>query len=98
MVNMGVHPNPGTAWSVVLSDASSGWRELIGVLGIDTAFDSVAFQYNVSLAYGKLFTCRNTKLCLHQINSGNSFGNRMFYLQARYHFDEIAFIFFKETL
>src|SRR5687768_17400092 len=93
---MGVHSNAGTAWSVVLGDAARRRGKLVGILGIDAALDSVAFQYNVSLAYGKLFTRRNTDLRLHQINSGDSFGDRMLYLQARIHLYEIEFIFFKE--
>ncbi len=98
MVNMGVDANAGAARRVILGDTAGGWRKLVGILGIDAAFDGMTLSIHVSLANVQFFSCSDTNLRLHQINSGDRFSHGMFHLQTRIHFNEIKLVFLKQKL
>ena len=64
--------------------------ERLGILGVDPALDGVALDGHRLLDnLGQLVTRRDQDLALHQIDSGDGFGDRMLHLNARVHFDEV---------
>ena len=61
-----------------------GW-----IFGVEPDFDGVAVQFNFVLSQRQRQAFGNRQLPGHQILPGDQFGNRVFYLQARVHFQEV---------
>src|SRR5271156_5623682 len=73
-----------------LENFSGRWEEIVvGILGINTAFNGMAAQRDVLLRERKWFTASNSNLKFHDVQRSNQFGHRMLDLEPRVHFEEI---------
>ena len=63
-------------------------KTVLGVFGIDARFDGVTIEADLRLRQRQTLAGSNAKLPLHQIESGDRFGDRMLDLQPRVHLDE----------
>ena len=50
----------------------------------------MAFDFQVFLSKAQCFTPGNPDLLLHQVDAGDHLSDRMFYLQAGIHFEEVV--------
>src|SRR5450830_1377233 len=97
-VCMRVNTNPWAAWRMPGSNATWGRREFKWIFGIDTAFDRMTFDRNVTLFESQFFVEGNTDLFLNNIYTRDHFGDWMLNLNAGIHFNEIEFAIFVQEL
>ena len=64
------------------------------ILGVQPAFDGVAFQPDICLREAERLALGDGDLKRHEIETGNSFGHGMLDLNAGVHFQEIKFLTF----
>src|SRR5450830_516539 len=95
---MCINANTRPAWHMERSNAARGRHKVVRVFSIDTAFNRVAMILNIALAESQFLACSDLDLLLHDINTGNHLGHRMFNLNTRIHFNEIEFIVFIQKL
>src|SRR5207244_8523134 len=77
-VGVAVHAHPAASGLVVHFDAAgTGPKVIKGVLGVDAAFDGVAFDLNVALGMAQRLAHRQHDLVAHQINAGDLLGDGM---------------------
>src|SRR5260221_8069118 len=79
-------------------DAPGRRRELEGMFRVDPAFDCMAAKIDILLPERKFFAGCDQYLGLDDVYSRDHFGDRMFHLHARVHFDEIELASFVEEL
>src|SRR5277367_2226057 len=85
----GVHANARAAGNAEGGDATRGGDKGLGIFGVNAAFDGVAAKFDGAEYVRKLFTRSYANLRFHQVHAGDHFGDRMFDLNARVHFDEV---------
>ena len=69
--------------------AGTGKIIVVRILGVDAALDGVAAQRDVLLRERQRLAGGDADLQVHQVESGDQFGDRMLDLQARIHLEEI---------
>src|ERR1700733_1630255 len=78
------------AWNIECRDFAGRWRELLRVLGIDPALNGVAAYLQLG---GKnriqMLAGGDTQLRFHKVDTGDRFGDRVLYLDAGVHLDEV---------
>ena len=87
---MAVDPHPWASRREPSSDPSRGRTEVVlGILGVDPAFDRMATQLDVLLANADRFTTGDAELLSDQIHSRHHFGDGMLHLNPGVHLHEI---------
>src|SRR5205823_2670137 len=69
--------------------AGRGEETIVGILRVDPTFDRRAALVNVFLSEGERGTRGDLDLRSHQVDAGYHFGDRVLYLDARVHFEEV---------
>src|SRR5699024_927572 len=87
-----------TAWCVETGDFARTWQEGVRIFGVDTAFHGMAANVNFFLLDRQRWNGSDTQLFFDQVNAGDHFGIRMFYLNTGVHFDEIELAVFEQEL
>src|SRR5271154_179718 len=77
-----VHANAGAAGNAEGSDATRGRDKGLGIFGVDAKFDGAQ-------DVGESFSGGYADLGFYQVYAGDHFGDGMFDLNARVHFDEV---------
>ena len=85
---MRIDADAGAAGRMPGGDAPGRGHEVVGVFGVDAAFDGMAPELDVLLLEAELFAGGDAYLLLHDVDAGDHFGDRMFDLHAGVHFDE----------
>ena len=89
-VHIAVYTDTDTVWFSKLLDNTRRRHEIVfRVLGTDTAFDGVAALKQLFLSEMQHLIIGNTDLFLYQVHTNYLLRNRMLYLQARIHFEEV---------
>jgi len=88
-VRGGVDTDARAAGNTEGGDAPRGRDEGFGVFRVDAAFDGVAAEFDGRQNGLQFLAGCDSNLRFHEINAGDHFGDRMFDLDARVHFDEV---------
>src|SRR6266568_3173495 len=89
-IDVAVDAHAASARGIVHLDAAGAGAEIIeGILGIDAAFDGMAFEMNVLFGKVERLAHRDEDLLLDQIDPGDLFGDGMLDLDALVDLEEI---------
>ena len=66
-----------------------GHEIMLGILGINPAFDGMTGLRDVTLSPRQIATCRHFDLGFHQVDSNHPFRDRVLDLESRIHFEKI---------
>ena len=90
VIEQGVHPHAGTAGEMQeLRGPWAGTEVGCGIFSIDPALDGVPGEGYLFLSEGEGQAGGNAQLLPHQIQAGDHLGDRVLYLDAGVHLDEI---------
>ena len=93
---MGINPNAGAAGWVPRRDPSWARGEFERIFCINPALNRMATRADIALADTQALAKRNPDLLLNDVISCNEFGDRVFNLHPRIHFNEIELSVFVE--
>src|SRR5208282_1474767 len=79
-------------------DASGRGSKFVGMFGIDAAFDGMPLEHDIPLANAEFFAGGDPDLLLHDVNTGNHFGDWVLHLHSCIHFDEVELVILEQKL
>ena len=90
---MSIDPDTLAAWCVPELDFSrAGGEVVVGVLGVDPAFDRVATRISIEHVMGQGFAGSDADLFLDELAAHDFLGNRVFHLDPGIHFHKIEIL------
>lgn len=89
-VDAGVEADAGAGGFGELGDFAGGGEEfVVGVLGVDSAFDGGSAPGDVRLGEGEMGSGGDVELEVNEVEAGDEFGDGVFDLEAGVHFEEV---------
>src|ERR1700693_4298802 len=89
LIQRAFDPHAESARRVVLADPPGRGPEILGILGVDAAFDGMTAEPDVALTITQRLAGGDAQLLADDVDAADHLADRVLDLQARVHLDEI---------